>query len=196
MKTFSGRRASQNEAELNSFIGYLQRANVKSYLEIGARHGDTFHEVMSRLPVGSYGLAVDMPGYLWGNFKSRESLRAAVKDLRDKGYDCHYLFADSQQLDTVEKIREIAASLPGGTGFDALLIDGDHTLAGVTADWKNYGGLAPIVAFHDIVGTGQYEKVHHNPVEVPILWETIKRNHKTLEFVDKDSKMGIGVCSR
>jgi hypothetical protein len=77
--------------------------------------------------------------------------------------------------------------------YDAMLIDGDHTLVGVSSDWDNYGKMAPIVAFHDIVGHGQAEKVSGNPVEVPIFWESIRQRHETVQFVDEGSAMGIGV---
>ena len=164
----------------------LRERGVTRYLEIGARHGDTFHEVMTSLPTGSVGVAVDLPGGLWGTEKSRNSLKAVVTDLKAKGYQASVVFGNSQ----TEATRKLVA---GRGQFDAILIDGDHTLPGVTADWRNYGGMAPIVAFHDIVGTGQAEKVEGNPVEVPILWERIKAAHEVVEFVSPGSTMGIGV---
>ena len=79
-------------------------------------------------------------------------------------------------------------------GYDAALLDGDHTYAGVSKDWQLYRNIAPIIAFHDIVGTGQAEKVHGNPVEVPRLWAEVKDSGvETVEFVSEGSKMGIGV---
>lgn len=187
MKTFSGRKASQNEFELRSFIQFLKDSNVRRYMEIGARHGDTFHEVMKNLPKSSYGLAMDLPGGLWGTPKSKDHLARSVKDLNANGYDCEYLYADSQ-------LSETAFSISSMLPFDAILIDGDHTLEGVTKDWNNYKDRAEIIAFHDIVGTGEAEKVNGNLVEVPILWAEIKTQYKTLEFIDTNSKMGIGVC--
>src|SRR5690606_15397754 len=65
LKTFSGRQASQDEAELTGFLRLLQDRGVRRYLEVGARHGDTFHYLMTGLPVGSVGVAVDLPGALW-----------------------------------------------------------------------------------------------------------------------------------
>lgn len=186
LKTFSGRRPSQDESELRGFIQLLRDRGVTRYLEIGARHGDTFHEVMTSLPTGSVGVAVDLPGGLWGTEKSRNSLKAVVTDLKAKGYQASFVFGNSQ----TEATRKLIA---GRGPFDAILIDGDHTLPGVMADWRNYGGMAPIVAFHDIVGTGQAEKVEGNPVEVPILWERIKAAHEVVEFVTSGSRMGIGV---
>lgn len=186
LHTFSGRRASQEEGELRSLIALLRERGVTRYLEIGARHGDTFHEVMRSLPEGSTGVAVDLPGGLWGKSSSRQSLKSAVADLKRRGYNASVLFGDSQ-TDATRRL------IVGRGPFDAILIDGDHTLAGVTADWRLYGGMAPLVAFHDIVGTGQRENVEGREVEVPILWEQLRQTHQTVEFVSPGSLMGIGV---
>lgn len=183
--TFSGRRASQSQYELSSFINLLNEKGVKRYLEIGARDGDTFYDVMASLPKGSYGLALDLPGGLWGKSTTSENLKKAVMELRRKGYDAHYIFGDSQSKEVIEQVKEEAP-------FDAALIDGDHTLFGVTKDWNNYKSMASIIAFHDIVGQGQRERVTRKEVEVPILWEKIKKDHVHFEFIEKDSKMGIG----
>lgn len=187
LQTFSGRKPSQNEFELRSFIALLRDRGVTRYLEIGARHGDTFHEVMTSLPAGSTGVAVDLPGGLWGNKDSRQALQKAVADLNRRGYKCSCLFGDSQTSATKRLIV-------GRGPYDAVLIDGDHTLAGVTRDWNLYHDIAPLIAFHDIVGTGQQEKVKGNEVQVPILWAEIRDRYETVEFVDHGSKMGIGVC--
>jgi predicted O-methyltransferase YrrM len=163
---------------------------VTKYLEIGARHGDTFHYLVSRLPEGSTAVAVDLPGGLWGKESSRSHLERAVADLCKRGYKASCLFGDSQ--------TEATKRLIVGRGpFDAILIDGDHTLPGVTRDWDLYGDMAKIVAFYDIVGTGQAEKVYGNPVEVPILWDWIKHSGLvTVEYVAEGSAMSIGCVLR
>ena len=189
LKTFSGRPASQNEFELRSFINLLNQHGVKRYLEVGSRHGDTFHEVMTNLPAGSYGCAVDLPGGLWGKKKTEETLQAVAEDLRARGYVIDVVLGNSTHADVIERIRGLGK-------FDAALIDGDHTYKGAKQDWENYAPMAKLVAFHDIVGQGLREKVHGNPVEVPRLWaEIATTNAGCVEFVDSGSKMGIGVCT-
>jgi hypothetical protein len=185
LRTRSGRNASQRADELLPFIALLKERGVTSYLEIGARHGDTFYHVMRSLPRGSRGLAIDMPGGAWGTIKSVQSLMAAVNDLDACGYEVSTVMASSQLGCTVTQARKLAP-------FGAILIDGDHRYAGVKSDWELYGQMAPIVAFHDIVGDGQADAAG-NKVEVPRLWSELKAGHKTIEFVGPDSLMGIGV---
>lgn len=186
LETRSGRKASQNEYELRSLIALMLENGVTRYCEIGARHGDTFHHLMLSLPVGSIGVAVDLPGALWGKSSSRASMNDAVADLNARGYQCSAVFGDS----TTEATQRI---VKGRGPYDAILIDGDHTLAGVTKDWIAYKDCAPLVAFHDIVGAGQIERVTQREVEVPIFWDSIKHDMKHQEFVDTGSAMGIGV---
>jgi hypothetical protein len=186
LKTFSGRRASQNEEELRGFIALLQAEGVESYCEIGARHGDTFHEVMLNLAPNALGIAVDYPGALWGTEKSRAPLRAAVADLMQRGRMCRAIFGDSTSQSVLDQLDDHGP-------FGAILIDGDHTLEGVTKDWQNLHHLAPLVAFHDIVGTGEIEKVGGRPVEVPLLWARLKNEFPHREFIAAGSTMGIGV---
>ena len=184
-RTFSGRIASQMAGEFSAFLRLLNDHGVQSYLEIGSREGDSFHEIMISLPRGSRGVAVDMPGGHWGKPTSSRKLMRAVHDLKRRGYDVSYFFGDSTADGTFEEVKSRGP-------YDAVLIDGDHRYEGVKSDWLRYGKLAPIVAFHDIVGTGQKDK-HGSQVEVPRLWAELKPDHKHQEYVDDGSAMGIGV---
>jgi hypothetical protein len=189
LRTFSGRRASQSEYELTSFVALLQERNVTRYLEIGARHGDTFHHVMTSLPPGSMGVALDLPGGNWGTESSRAPLERAVKDLVQRGYKASCLFGDSKSAST--------ATLVARRGpYDAMLIDGDHTYAGVKGDFEIYEALAPVIAFHDIDGVGMRSKDEKDlEVEVPRFWQEVKQDRRYLEFIERGNPrpMGIGV---
>lgn len=182
---FSGRRASQNKYELEQLIGFLNANKISHYLEIGAREGDTFHEIMNRVPSIEFGLAVDYPGGLWGKSTTGLKLEKAIYDLNRKGKFADFILGDSKSQTVIEEVKSYQ--------WDAIFIDGDHTYEGVRSDWGNYGDLAPIIIFHDIVGQHQKEKVHGKPVEVPKLWAEIKEKRIHLEFIDEGSHMGIGV---
>lgn len=188
MKTFSGRQASQHEFELRSFIGTLRDEGVRTYLEIGARHGDTFHEVMCSLPRGALGVAVDLPGGEWGKAGTEKQLGKAVRDLRTRGYRVHSILGDSTTIDIIARVKALGP-------FDAALIDGDHRYAGVLADWQNYGPLAPRVAFHDIWGVGVRQRNSGALVEVPRLWAELREQYRHREWIERDPArpMGIGL---
>jgi predicted O-methyltransferase YrrM len=186
--TFSGRLASQMASELNGLVQLLQAEGVRSYAEIGAREGDTFHHVMMALPTGSTGVAVDLPGVRWGKDATRVQLERATADLRRQGYHASCVFGDSQAQATQ---RLVASRGP----FDAVLIDGDHTYAGALADWLTYRNQARLVAFHDVAGVGQRCKRSGALVEVPRLWAEIKASGlRTVEFIAPRTTMGIGVA--
>ncbi len=188
LTTFSGRRASQDEGELTAFCEYLRAAGVKHYAEIGSREGDTFHHVISALGPKSSGIAVDLPGGLWGKSTTGAQLCNAINDLQKKGHAVTEVLGDSKDSLVLQAVR-------AGGPYDAILIDGDHTYEGVKADWEAYRDLAPIIAFHDIVGEGQFERVTRRGVEVPRLWAEIKASGaNVVEFVSPGSAMGIGVC--
>jgi cephalosporin hydroxylase len=187
IQTFSGRRASQHPQELYPFIDLLKKHNVRRYLEIGARHGDTFHEVMSALPVGSFGVAVDLVAGPWGTAKSVKHLRKACDALIDSGRRVQIVLGNSRSPQIIERIAAFAP-------FDAILIDGDHRYDEVKADWLNYSPMAPIIAFHDIAGEGEHTKDGKAlPVEVPRLWNEIKGQFEHVEFIGENTTMGIGV---
>ncbi len=184
MKTFSGLRSRQQPDELSAFIGILQAEGVASYLEVGACYGDSFHAVISALPIGTRGVAVDLPEAAWGKQSSRDCLQAAVLDLREKGYDVDAIFGDSAASDVQ---RLVMARGP----YDAALIDGDHRYEAVKADWQTYGPQARLVAFHDIDGEGNSSRFGR--VEVPRLWREIRNGFRHRELVGEVRGMGIGV---
>lgn len=196
LKTRSGRRASQRADELLPFIDLLKDSGVRSYLEIGARHGDTFYQVMKSLPSGSLGIAVDLPGGAWGVESSRYALDEAAEELRDMGYRIATVYGDSTTDFVKESVFEALNWYEPHGAIHAVLIDGDHRYEGVSADWRIWGGMAPIVAFHDIAGEGQIQPTTKDVVEVPRLWSELKAQFSTKEFVGQGSAMGIGVVLR
>lgn len=183
-KTFSGLPAVQVDEEFRGLLDLIRQNDVKSYLEVGVGRGDTFHEVMLNLPKGSTGVTLDLPNASWGFAEGRECLERAANDLRAK-YKIHTYFGNSRNSGMKNLVGQHAP-------FDLAFIDGDHTLEGVVADFENYGSLARIVVFHDIVDTMR-PNLRNEVIDVPLFWQAIKKRYRHIEFIGNKSTMGIGV---
>lgn len=159
---------NQNRYELISFVELAKSLGVKKYLEIGSRHGDSLYAVMANLPVKALGVSIDIEGAL-ELFETRDEIRAM-------GHDCLLVNSSSRNALTREMIRSISP-------FDLILIDGDHSRDGVAADWRVYGTMGKVIAFHDIANP-------ENPA-VGKLWQSIQGDKS--EIVVENSGMGFGI---
>lgn len=174
----------QDRAELEWFLDLVHWHNVKRYLEIGCRYGDTFKDVASVIGSGGYGVAVDQP---WQP-EIGLALRTTIDRLPRHGFQASLLVGSSQDLSIVSKVKKLAP-------FDLVLIDADHRYEGVKADWENYGPMASIVAFHDVFAPEGHKDGKHL-IGVPQLWNEIKDDYRHEEFETPGSKMGYGVLYR
>lgn len=183
--TRSGIKPSQHPEELAGLIALLQREGVKSYLEIGARQGDTFYEVMTHLPKGSKGVAVDLPNGPWGYDGTRTHLEDCIAALNEQGYECSALFGDSATLAIQTLVHKRGP-------YDAVLIDADHRYESVKRDFGNY--QQRITALHDIDGDGLVYR--EQVIGVGRLWGELEGDKHEFSIHDKQRPMGIGVLIR
>ena len=176
--TLSGRTASQQPRELARFINLIE--GYDTYLEIGARHGDTFYEVCINMRP-SRALAVDLPNGVWGS-NSESSLIAAIHELRKEGINADYLLGNSSHPEIVKEIKRHE--------YEVVLIDGDHRYEAVKQDYENY--KSDVTAFHDIDSDGMF--LRDMPFGVAKFWNEI-RDDNSIEIIDPsdDRRMGIGV---
>jgi cephalosporin hydroxylase len=167
--------AMQKRTELAAFLAFVHGLRPHVVYEIGTATGGTLWAI-SRVAGANLYVSIDLPGgpFSGGATIEPEALRRLISDTLAREPEVIVLRGDSR---TVE--------IPEGPHMhpDLLLIDGDHSVAGVTADWNRWGPLVlpgGIVAFHDIVPhptvTG---------VEVSQLWHEIRRDEPaTVELVD------------
>lgn len=176
----------QDLSELGMFIDILKREGVTSYLEIGSKFGGSLWRIATALPVGSRIVSVDLPHGDRSFKESQPPLEQCVDKLTELGYDAFLMIGDS--IDP-QIIRDVARLGP----FDACFIDANHTEPFVRADWKNYGGMARIVAFHDIGWQPRPEPSKKMPIEVPKVWNEIKIGfrHQEIRMCPRDNGIGV-----
>lgn len=179
----------QDLVELHQFIAILCAERVKSYLEIGSKHGGSLWRIAHALPKGSRIVSIDLPH---GDLSFKETLpnlQACVRELCSLGYDAHLFIGDSTNPETVEWARALGP-------YDAILIDANHTEPFVRKDWANYGSMGRLIAFHDIGWIPRPSK--KMPIEVPKVWNEIKQNyrHKEIKLCHTGQDNGIGVLWR
>ncbi len=174
-------RVQQNEAELTAFVDLLQKEHITSYLEIGCKWGGTLWRVSRILPKWAKIVAVDLPQ----NTETIASLRDCTRALAKDGFQVRLFEGDSTNPAVISGVREIGP-------FDAILIDANHTIKFVTADWTNYGPLGRIVAFHDVSWSRPTPK-GRLPIEVPQLWNKIKKDYRYTEIKLEPQDNGFGV---
>lgn len=177
---------AQNAEEWASYCKLVAKETVTRYLEIGSRYGGSLWAISEFLPAGATIVSVDYPNDQGGRSDSRDSLIACIDALRRDGFNAHVIFGDSTAPEVIAEVKALSHT------YDACLIDANHSLAYVTSDWRNYGNIARMVAFHDINWKRKSEW-QGKRIEVPALWNQIKRRHRYIEFIREAKNNGIGV---
>jgi cephalosporin hydroxylase len=179
---------AQDPAEIAAYCEILRNSDVRLYLEIGSKFGGSLWLAANALPKGSRIVSVDMPNGTKSWVESRASLEACVAELKRKGYDAQVIWGDSQSREVVRKVETLGP-------FDAIMIDADHRMPGVTADWINYGPMSRnIVAFHDL-GWKRAPDWVGTRIDVPEFWNSVKGNfrHQEIKLCPTGKNNGIGV---
>lgn len=174
----------QDLPELDAFIELMKRENIGSYLEIGSRWGGSFWRVMMTLPKGSRGTSVDL--------MPNTDLDNCMSALTARGYQVRFIAGDSTD-------PRIVMTASRDAPYDLCLIDGNHTEPYVRKDWKNYGPMARIVAFHDINYHRPYLRPGMKwPIDVPRIWKEIKKDyrHKEIKLCHTGRDNGFGILWR
>jgi predicted O-methyltransferase YrrM len=180
----------QDEAEISAFADLVRSEGVRSYLEIGSKFGGSLKRVADVMPVGSRIVSVDLPKGTKAWVQSEPSLRGVIDGLKKDGYDAHLIWGNSQDAKVIDRVRNLGP-------YDCILIDADHRLPGVTADWDNYASMGSIIAFHDIAWRRAPEWAGTR-IDVPEIWNQLKAGYRHKEFImcPTGKNNGIGVLWR
>ena len=180
----------QIPAEICALFDLLIQRGVRRACEIGSFLGGTLCMMTRVLPDDAELYSLDFPDVEEGPrpLASRKPFHEGFARAQQTVQVIH---GDSHAPNTVS----VLARMLDGRPLDFLFIDGDHSLAGVRADFELYstfvrpGGL---IAFHDII---PHESARFG---VPEFWDEIRADHETIEICDagareRRSGFGIGV---
>lgn len=179
----------QIDEELSRLIDVMRGIGAMSYLEVGARYGGSFEAILSSLPEGARGVALDFPGGHFGDAESPPILLAAINRLRAAGRYASTVFGPSGS----EEVRRLAERRGP---YDVVLIDADHAYEAVKRDFECYEAIAmKLVVLHDIVANESCTSHDGQPVEVPRFWNELKAEgrYRLTEIVTPGSNMGFGL---
>lgn len=180
----------QNEYEITEAAKFVEKLNVKDFVEIGTDRGGTFM-VWGRLsdPEGTK-ISVDWVAGPWSSTNSIMhepfDLQRRNDAMRTVGKNVHILNGDSHSEEMVRHVKSIL----GDKKVDFLFIDGDHSYLGVKLDFYMYkqfvkpGGW---IGFHDIKNTDHH---HNEHCFVDQFWEEL--NYEKVWFRSDNNWGGIG----
>lgn len=165
------KKAQQHPKELEKLLIFLDSMpNKKIAVEIGSYDGGCLHAYKE---IFEMVFSIDL--------EERSGLEGVT-----------YIIEDSQ------KALPILKDGIGGknTKIDFLMIDGDHSYAGVKADFELYHKLVRkggVIAFHDILDTPLHRELF---CRVDLFWDEINKDERfeAYEIIDGDGAWGgIGI---
>lgn len=169
--TGKGLRIWQYPNQFGPYLKFLSVLRIKSYCEIGVRHGGSFIttvEYLTRMAQEDMGSREEF----W--YADAVDLNDApmLREYCEYNPKCRFLVADS-------KSQEAHDFLGQRLDYDLVMIDGDHEAEGVRADVEFIGPKAKILALNDTHDDGWDG--------VEILWKQIKSAHSfAVEFPAQD----------
>lgn len=123
----------QSPAQFSKYLAKLSQLGVRSYMEIGVRHGGTFLTTVEYLK----------------KFGGIE--KAVAVDINDCPAIAEYSRSNPETVFVrMNTMSDEFRSYMESASFDLVLIDGDHTYEGCKSDLDTVKNSAKMIAFHDI----------------------------------------------
>ncbi|HLX33011.1 MAG TPA: class I SAM-dependent methyltransferase [Gaiellaceae bacterium] len=142
------RSAIQKRSEFAPFLALLLRRPPRRVIEIGRGSGGSLWALCQAAADDATIVSVDLPEGPYGGLPDDPQILARHDSYARPGQELVLVQGDSTAAETLEAVHRAV------TDVDLLFIDGDHTFAGVKADYEAYAPLVQeggLVALHDIL---------------------------------------------
>jgi len=170
----------QHRSEITALLKLAEGNGTRVACEIGAWDAGTSMMFSRGLPLETL---VVMDLYVRNRWRLRN---AAPDDQTVRAVD-----GDSTHPLTVRRLRRKLQ----GRQLDLLLIDGDHSWAGVRQDFLSYRELVRdggLIAFHDLCEVRDPASARWAG-DVPAFWRLLRSIYPAHEFVDSPDQQGFGI---
>jgi predicted O-methyltransferase YrrM len=185
---FAEFRSLQKSTELLSLLERVALLQPRAICEIGAASGGTLCALSHAATESAIVISIDC-----------DFTTARLKALPELGRPHQHvtcIAGDSHEAAVYSHV----ASLLGGDQLDFLFIDGDHSYAGVKADFEIYCGFVRpggLIGFHDIVPDYKTRFAVATSADsggVPAFWQELKdRFPDTEDIVESPGQDGYGI---
>lgn len=182
------RGAMQKPDELGPLVDLIKsRPEPKTLMEIGTCAGGTLWLWCRLCALDALLISLDLPAGSFSAGIRYDPVR--ISHYPNPDQRLKLLQGDSHSPKALEAVEKILKDRQ----LDILMIDGDHTLEGVTQDWEMYSPLVKsggLIIFHDIVDHSETFPL----CQVKPLWDELKESYEHYEFIGEgDPWGGIGV---
>jgi len=172
-------KSSQIESEILALARAVEEIEPRVILELGTARGGTlllWSQLASELVVSC-------------DIQARRGLHEIAESFPPPDSACRVdlVVGNSHSPEVEDEIRRLLLGRP----IDFLFIDGDHSEAGVEADFLRYGRwVRPggAIAFHDIA--------RHQPdpeTRVHEFWRRVRASCESLEWIEDPNQCGFGI---
>jgi predicted O-methyltransferase YrrM len=179
--------SKQKASEIIQLLTLIQQMPAQYVCEIGTSKAGTLFLLLQASAPNATVVSMDLAIPL--------KFRLPMHVAKQSHQHLHLFTGDSHSAKMVERLQK---KLKGHT-LDVLFIDGDHSYAGVKADFEQYAPLVRkggIVALHDIVPDYAQTKgitTYADSGEVPHFWQEIKTQYRYTELIEASSQDGYGI---
>ena len=176
----------QKSVEAFALARMVERLRPRGVLEVGTAHGGSFLLWARSAAPDAALVSVDAPPWELDD-PSEADKRQALQRVASGGQSVTVIRGNSHD----PAVRRRAGDCFRERGVDFLFIDGDHSRAGVEADFRDYAPLVRpggIVALHDIHPHSQGWGG-----EVPGFWREIRDRYRHTELIADPRQDGFGI---
>jgi predicted O-methyltransferase YrrM len=176
----------QRKPEIAELLRCVAALRPRVVVEIGTASGGTLFLLTRAAAPDALLVSLDLPGGRFGG--GYQAWRKPLyRSFATADQHIRLLRGNSHDPAMAAKLHRILAGRP----VDFLFIDGDHSYAGVKADFQAYAPLVRpggLVGFHDIVPDPKQPGM-----EVSRFWKEIAARYPAAELIDSPQQEGYGI---